>query len=80
MGQHIYWHAPLWEVLVAILISLAILAWFVRRALRSPNLEQALWQPLLVRRITFAVDGTCVQDERRSPYGELLFHDADTRR
>jgi len=43
-------------------------------------LEQVLWQPLLVRRITFAVDGTCVQGERQSPYGELLFHDADTRR
>ena len=42
-------------------------------------LEQALWQPLLVQRITFAVDGTCVQGERQSPYGELLFHDADTR-
>jgi peptide/nickel transport system substrate-binding protein len=41
-------------------------------------LEQALWQPLLVRRITFAVDGTCVQGERQSPTGELLFHDADT--
>ncbi|MDY7079195.1 MAG: ABC transporter substrate-binding protein [Chloroflexota bacterium] len=42
-------------------------------------LEQALWQPLLVRRITFAVDGTCVRGERQSPYGELFFHDADTR-
>ncbi len=41
-------------------------------------LEQALWQPLLVRRITFAVDGTCVQGERQSPEGELIFHDADT--
>ena len=41
-------------------------------------LEQALWQPLLVRRITFAVDRTCVQGERQSPEGELLFHDADT--
>jgi hypothetical protein len=41
---------------------------------------QALWQPLLVRRITFTVDGTCVQGERQSPEGELLFHDADTRR
>ncbi|MDY7079191.1 MAG: hypothetical protein SXV54_19935 [Chloroflexota bacterium] len=40
---------------------------------------QALWQLLLVRRITFAVDGTCVHGERQSPYGELLFHDADTR-
>lgn len=43
-------------------------------------LEQALWQPLLVRRITFAVDGSCVHGERQSPTGELLFHDADTRR
>ena len=51
---------------------------FVLEAQRSV-LEDALWQPLLVRRITFAVDGTCVQGERQSPYGELLFHDADTR-
>jgi ABC-type transport system substrate-binding protein len=41
-------------------------------------LEQALWQPLLVRRLTFAVDGTCVQGERQSPEGELVFHDAHT--
>jgi ABC-type transport system substrate-binding protein len=43
-------------------------------------LEQALWQPLLVRRITFAVDGACVEGVRQSPEGQLLFHDADTRR
>ena len=42
-------------------------------------LEQALWQPLLVRRITFAVDGACVEGERQSPHGQLLFHDAETR-
>lgn len=41
-------------------------------------LGQAVWQPLLVRRITFAVDGTCVGGERQSPAGELLFHDTDT--
>ncbi len=41
-------------------------------------LEQAVWQPLLVRRITFAVDGTCVQGERQSPEGDLFFHDAKT--
>ncbi len=41
-------------------------------------LKQAIWQPLLVRQITFAVDGTCVQGERQSSYGELLFYDADT--
>ena len=45
---------------------------------KTAALEQALWQPLLVRRITFAVDGTCVRGERQSPEGELLFHDADT--
>jgi hypothetical protein len=33
-----------------------------------------------VRRITFAVDRTCMGGERQSPEGELLFHDADTRR
>lgn len=41
-------------------------------------LEQAIWQPLLVRRITFAVDSTCACGELPSPEGELLFHDADT--
>ena len=50
---------------------------FVLEAQRTV-LEQALWQPLLVRRITFAVDETCVRGERQSPGGELLFHDADT--
>ncbi|MBE2233899.1 MAG: hypothetical protein IAE85_10430, partial [Anaerolinea sp.] len=42
-------------------------------------LEQAIWQPLLTRRITFAVHGACVAGEQQSSYGELLFHDADTR-
>ena len=42
-------------------------------------LEQAIWQPILVRRITFAVDGACVEGERQSPYGQILFHDAETR-
>lgn len=41
-------------------------------------LQQAIWQPLLVRRITFAVDSACVCGELPSPEGELLFHDADT--
>lgn len=50
---------------------------FVLQAQRAV-LEQALWEPLLVRRITFAVDETCVRGERQSPGGELLFHDADT--
>lgn len=43
-------------------------------------LEQVLWQPLLVRQITFAVDGDCVAGERQHPLDEyLLYHDADTR-
>ena len=50
---------------------------YVNEAQRAV-LEQAVWQPLLVRQITFAVDGECVQGERQSPYGELLFYDADT--
>jgi ABC-type transport system substrate-binding protein len=41
-------------------------------------LEQALWQPLLVRQITFAIDERCVQGVRQSPAGGLVFHDADT--
>jgi hypothetical protein len=27
----------------------------------------------------FAVDGACVEGERQSPYGQLTFHDAETR-
>ena len=41
-------------------------------------LEQAIWQPLLVRRLTFAVDGTCVHGEQQSPAGALLFYNAQT--
>jgi len=41
-------------------------------------LEQALWQPLLVRQITFAVDTRCVQGTQQAITGELLFHDAET--
>jgi len=41
-------------------------------------LERALWQPLVVRRLTLAVDGRCVHGETQSPDGELQFHDART--
>ena len=41
-------------------------------------LEQAIWQPLLVRRLTFAVDGACVHGEQQSPAGALLFYNAQT--
>ncbi len=36
-------------------------------------LSEAIWQPLLVRRIIFAVDGRCVSGERSTPSGELIF-------
>lgn len=41
MGQHVYWHAPLWQILSVVLASLALLAWLVRRALRRPHLPAA---------------------------------------
>ncbi len=41
-------------------------------------LSEAIWQPLLVRRIIFAVDGRCVSGERSTPSGELIFWDANT--
>jgi hypothetical protein len=42
MGQHVYWHAPLWEVLLVILISLALLGWLVVCLLRRPDLAAVL--------------------------------------
>ena len=42
MSQHVYWHAPLWEVLLVILISLALLGWLVARLIRRPDLPAAL--------------------------------------
>jgi peptide/nickel transport system substrate-binding protein len=41
-------------------------------------LADAVWQPLLVRRITFAVNDRCVRGERQSPEEDLLFQDAVT--
>jgi peptide/nickel transport system substrate-binding protein len=41
-------------------------------------LEQAIEHPLLLRRITIAVDGTCVRGERQVPAGQILFHDGKT--
>lgn len=42
MSQYVYWHAPLWEVLLVALISLVLLGWLVVRALRRPELSVAL--------------------------------------
>ncbi len=41
-------------------------------------LGQAIWQPLLVRNITLAVDGECMRGERQISSGILVFHDANT--
>lgn len=37
-----YWHAPLWEVVLAVLMGLVFLGWLVIRALRRPDLSAAL--------------------------------------
>ncbi|HPD40324.1 MAG TPA: helix-turn-helix domain-containing protein [Anaerolineae bacterium] len=42
MNRYMYWHAPLWEVLAVVFISLIFLGWLVGRALRRPTLSAAL--------------------------------------
>jgi DNA-binding winged helix-turn-helix (wHTH) protein len=42
MGQIVYWHAPLWEILLMAALSLALLIWLLRRALRRPDPGAAL--------------------------------------
>ncbi len=39
MDRYIYWHAPLWEVLLIILIGLAFVGWLVIRLRRRPDLS-----------------------------------------
>ena len=54
---------------------------YVREAQRIV-LEKAIWQPLLVRRLTIAVNRRCVRGVRQLPEnagGDLVFYDADTR-
>jgi peptide/nickel transport system substrate-binding protein len=46
-----------------------------QRAILAP----ALWQPLLVRQLTVAVDSRCVNGEQQAPDGTLHFEDAATR-
>ncbi len=41
-------------------------------------LREAIWHPLLIRQIVFAVDERCVSGERATPFGELIFWDART--
>jgi DNA-binding winged helix-turn-helix (wHTH) protein len=42
MGQHVYWHAPIWEVLLIALASLGFIGWLILRALRRPSVSVAL--------------------------------------
>ena len=42
-------------------------------------LEDVLWRPLVVRRITVAVDGRCLAGERQAADGSLSFTAARTR-
>jgi hypothetical protein len=42
MDQHVYWHAPIWEVLLIALTSLGLIGWLVSRALRRPSVSVAL--------------------------------------
>ncbi len=42
MSQYVYWHAPLWEILLVALIGLAMLGWLIARALCRPDLSTAL--------------------------------------
>lgn len=42
MGEYLYWHAPLWEIVLVIAVSLALLAVLITRALRRPDPGAAL--------------------------------------
>lgn len=42
MTQFVYWHAPLWQVLVVAATGLLLLAWLLVLALRRPGLSTAL--------------------------------------
>lgn len=42
-------------------------------------IEEIVWKPLIIREITFAVNGVCIAGERQAVTGELLFHDAESK-
>ncbi|MBE9472428.1 MAG: winged helix-turn-helix domain-containing protein [Anaerolineae bacterium] len=78
MGQHVYWHAPLWEVLLVVLTSLVLLGWLVVRALRRPDLSAALSaiNPALNDQPLFFFDRvkgvTCLNDAAEQTFNSLL--------
>lgn len=42
MNEVLYWHAPVWEIVLVVGLSLLVLGWLVLRAFRSPNLGVTL--------------------------------------
>lgn len=68
MGQYVYWHAALWEVLLVAVAGLACLAWLAWRALGRPDLREALAaiDPALNEQALFLFDRvrgiTCLND------------------
>lgn len=78
MDQYVYWHAPLWEVLLVILISLALLAWLVVHLLRRPDLSAALLaiNPVLNDQPLFFFDRVkgimCLNDAAEQTFNDLL--------
>ncbi len=59
MTQHVYWQAPLWEVLLLGLTGLALLVWLLWRAVRRPGPSAALAaiEPALNEQPLFYFDG-----------------------
>lgn len=42
MTQYVFWHAPLWQIVSIITISLVILLWLIMRVWRDPTMSEAL--------------------------------------
>lgn len=78
MDQYVYWHAPLWEVLLVILTGLAVLTWLVVRLVRRPSLAAVLsaTNPALNEQPLFFFDCakgvTCLNDPAEQVFKELM--------
>lgn len=77
MNSTVYWQAPLWQVALAGLASVAVLAWLVRRALSRPDPAAALAavDPALERQPLFFFDAvrgvTCLNAGARQLLASL---------
>ncbi len=77
MTQVVYWQAPLWQVLTVGVVSAAVLAWLVMRALRRPDPAAALAavDPALERQPLFFFDAvrgvTALNDGARGLLAEV---------